>query len=131
MPKTMRWPAAAAERSMWATVCSSRCSTPGYRFDSVLIRCPALVRRPEGLPSEGTRYGEESAAVNWDSVLPMMTVFAMLVGSVWTMTKLFAPPLERHLNQLDRRIDRLEGRMNEGFAQIREDIRALGMPPAP
>lgn len=69
--------------------------------------------------------------MNWDSVLPMMTVFAMLVGSVWTMTKLFAPPLERHLNQLDRRIDRLEGRMNEGFAQIREDIRALGMPPAP
>ena len=55
----------------------------------------------------------------------------MLVGSVWTMTKLFAQPLERHLNQLDRRIDRLEGKMNEGFAQIREDNRALGTPPTP
>ncbi|WP_420441527.1 hypothetical protein [Candidatus Palauibacter sp.] len=51
--------------------------------------------------------------MSWDSVLPMMTVFAMLVGSVWTMTKLFAQPLERHLNQLDRRIDRLEGRIPE------------------
>ena len=55
----------------------------------------------------------------------------MLVGSVWTMTKLFAQPLERHLNQLDRRTDRLEGRMTEGFARIREDIRALGTPPTP
>ena len=69
--------------------------------------------------------------MNWDSVLPMMTVFAMLMGSVWTMTKLFAQPLERHLNQLDRRIDWLEGSMKEGFAQIREDIRALATPPSP
>lgn len=69
--------------------------------------------------------------MNWESVLPMMTVFAMLVGSVWTMTKLFAQPLERHLDQLDRRIDRLESRMTEGFAQIRDDIRSLGTPPAP
>ena len=69
--------------------------------------------------------------MNWESVLPMMTVFAMLVGSVWTMTKLFAQPLERHLDQLDRRIDRLDSRMNEGFARIREEIRALGTPPAP
>lgn len=69
--------------------------------------------------------------MNWESVLPMMTVFAMLVGFVWTMTKLFAQPLERHLDRLDRRIDRLEGRMNEGFSQLREDIRALGTPPSP
>ncbi len=55
----------------------------------------------------------------------------MLVGSVWTMTKLFAQPLERHLEQLDRRINRLEGRMTEGFAQIHEDIRSLGTPPPP
>ena len=69
--------------------------------------------------------------MNWESVLPMMTVFAMLVGSVWTMTKLFAQPLERHLDRLGQRIDRMEGRMNEGFAQSREDIRALGtLPPA-
>ncbi len=69
--------------------------------------------------------------MNWDSVLPMMTVFAMLVGSVWTMTKLFAQPLERHLDRLDRRFDRLEGRMNESFSQLRDDVRALGTTPPP
>ena len=53
----------------------------------------------------------------------MMTVFAMLVGSVWMMTKLFAQPLERHLNQLDRRI-----RARDGLTADQAPHTVMGVP---
>lgn len=68
-------------------------------------------------------YGSiEHAHMNWESVIPLPTgivvALAAMVGMTLAMIRLSSRPL-------DQRIDRLDDRVREGFAQLWDDLRAL------